>query len=329
MKKIVLVLLAVFLIAIPLSSCRHATEAASAPEVLTYLVFGMDDAAENTDVLMLVTLNLEQKTLTCLQLPRDTYYQFGGSQNKVNQLFAYARWKGQNREEAAQTLCDSLVFSLGIPVCGYVGVTTSAFREIVDALGGIRMDLSEDFVFDDGTEAGTICLPKGQTLLDGATAEKFVRFRKAYKRGDLARLDAQKMFLSSFVKTVKNADALSLITVASIVQKNVISDLSILENAKNYLQNRDIFNSLTMTYATMPGEAMLSKTGLSYYILNKNGCRDVLFRCTGIVSDFDPECRFVNSDDTKMINIYYDENADETEYSDDTLGDVRILSQMK
>jgi len=329
MKKTVILVLSMCFCFLFFVSCRETTPVSVTPDCETYLVFGLDDASENTDVLMLACVNYQKGFLSLLQIPRDTYYRFGAAQNKINQVFAYARTLGDKKEEAAKKLVTHLSDAFGVPVDGYVGITISTFRQIVDAFGGVSVSLSEEFSFDDGTEEGTIYIPQGESILDGAAAEKFVRFRKAYKRGDLGRLDAQKIFLSSFLKTVKEADALTLLSVASILQNKAVSNLSIADSAKNYLHNRKIIHALNVSYATLPGEAMLSQTGLSYYVLNKTGCKDILQKSVGTSELFDKNGLFYNPDDLQTVHIYFDKNADETEYRDDTLGDVRILSQKK
>ena len=55
------------------------------------LFFGLDDAAMNTDVICFASFDPENNTIAFVQLPRDTYYNFGGTQNKINQLYPKLR----------------------------------------------------------------------------------------------------------------------------------------------------------------------------------------------------------------------------------------------
>ena len=56
-----------------------------------YLIAGFDDAAENTDVLFTIGYEKSTNTTKIAQIPRDTYVNFGASQNKINQYFATKR----------------------------------------------------------------------------------------------------------------------------------------------------------------------------------------------------------------------------------------------
>ena len=53
---------------------------------VTVLCLGLDDAAANTDVILLLTLDPERQTVSVLQIPRDTYFSSKTPQNKINQL---------------------------------------------------------------------------------------------------------------------------------------------------------------------------------------------------------------------------------------------------
>ena len=55
----------------------------------TYLVLGLDDANKNTDAILIAHYNGEANTVTMLQIPRDTYCNYGRGQNKINGMLAY------------------------------------------------------------------------------------------------------------------------------------------------------------------------------------------------------------------------------------------------
>ena len=91
MKKIQKILLVVILVMLSLFSCApKSKEAAGECEKsrYVYLVAGFDEVAENTDVLFTVSYDANTNTGYVAQIPRDTYYNFGKSQNKINQIYA-------------------------------------------------------------------------------------------------------------------------------------------------------------------------------------------------------------------------------------------------
>ena len=73
--------------------------------VRRFLVVGCDEAAGNTDVIAVVSYDEDGSRLSFLQIPRDTYYGFGGVQNKLNQLYPYtlAHTSGGRRRELAMS----------------------------------------------------------------------------------------------------------------------------------------------------------------------------------------------------------------------------------
>ena len=150
-------LLLLFSLALSMSACRPIdtqTHMPSAEHPLTYLVLGFDDAAENTDVMFLVAFDPETPRTAIIQIPRDTYLSTGYAQNKINQIFASRRAAGDTERDALAYVRDLLSGTLGIPLTATVGISMSAFRRTVDAIGGVDMTLTEDIVLDteDGRE---------------------------------------------------------------------------------------------------------------------------------------------------------------------------------
>ena len=88
MRRIISLLCIFAVVTVLLSSCfgglRSAVNQFDKDEYL-YLVVGFDDAAENTDVIFTVGFDKIQNTASFVQIPRDTYCNFGGAQNKINQ----------------------------------------------------------------------------------------------------------------------------------------------------------------------------------------------------------------------------------------------------
>jgi LCP family protein required for cell wall assembly len=78
-----------------------------------------------------------------------------------------------------------------------VEFTFDAFRETIDALGGVEFDVPQNMNYDDPQQGLSIHLKKGYQLLDGDKAEQLVRFRN-YPMGDIDRTKVQFDFLYSF-----------------------------------------------------------------------------------------------------------------------------------
>ena len=170
-------------------------------ENFLYLIAGFDDTAENTDVLFTLGYDKISNSIKIAQIPRDTYADFGASQNKINQYYATAIYAGASKVSAMEKTVRFIGSLFGAEFDGYIGLGTSAFRHIVDALGGVEISVSEDMLIEIDGEA-PLKLKSGVNLVDGSDAEKFIRYRKGYVMGDLARIDAQKLFLSALYVNV-------------------------------------------------------------------------------------------------------------------------------
>jgi LCP family protein required for cell wall assembly len=175
------------------------------------LVLGHDKEAKLTDVVMLVNVNNNDGKLTVMQIPRDTY--FGGkgapsaSVDKVNEIFVtYYRGylnDGESEknaykaalEDTKKLLSDALAVNIDFAAI----MDLSGFKNIVDAIGGVTLDVPAPLQYYDEVQDLRIDIPAGRQTLDGDMAEGFVRFREGYVQADLGRINAQKLFMNAFL----------------------------------------------------------------------------------------------------------------------------------
>lgn len=265
------------------------------------LVAAKDRTSGLCDVMMLVSLDRDRNTLSVLQFPRDTYGNFReGSYRKIN--------GAPMTEGGMSAFRDLLSEALGISIDRYVRLSADAFRKGVDALGGVEITLDEPMDYEDPAQGLSIHLKKGTQTLDGRKAEWFVRYRADYVRGDLGRLDAQKIFLAAFAKkAMATRSPLKLVRLASSMMSDVesdlgFSDLVMLAEAAMRLSEESI------TLVTAPGEDARGKDGGSYYVLSAKGMDALLTdhfgkeRC-----GFDPEARFLHGTHADFRRIYESE----------------------
>ena len=272
MKLIFKILILVFCLGVALSSCRSIADKvlnADTRDNCLYLVSGFDDAAGNTDVLFTLGFDKLQKKVFIAQIPRDTYYKFGDGQNKINQLYASLRAQGMDSFSAMKKTADEISTLFGTAFDGFVGLTTDAFKAMVDALGGIDIELNYDIQIDSEEET-PIILKSGINHIDGETAEKLVRYRMGYVRGDLARIDVQKIFLNSlFSKLSEGLTLPRLLPVVNVIKDKIITDVDILEMADFIISNAGTVNESETFFVTVPGEAIQDNNGISYYVINR------------------------------------------------------------
>ena len=271
---------------------------------LTCLVVGFDDAAENTDVLSIVDFDFIADTIKVFQIPRDTYFNFGGFQNKINQIFPSLRATGLSKQRAMRSLCETLKEHLAIDIDGYIGITTQAFKDAIAFFGGIYVDSDRDIelLSDDGDSL--LRLLRGENHLSSDQALLLARYRLGYVRGDLDRLDAQKLLIYGFYKTVVRCGGYKMLASMLLFLSGVTTDISLSQVVPLLGRIPDI-SGMTVTATIIPGEAVADTRGIWYYSLNRRKAIDTLRSCSTFDEEkFDSKRLFFKSDDIKFSNIY-------------------------
>lgn len=310
------------------SSCLKpkTDEASATPKERSVVLFaGLDDAAMNMDVLCFVCFDPENNGISFVQIPRDTYFDFGGSQNKINQLYAHYRAREDSRTALDRAMTE-ISQAFGIKTLGYVAITTSGLVRAIDALGGIEIEVKNDGVFTDEFGKNPLRLHAGENHLEGASAVQFIRYRQGYLTGDLGRLDAQKLFFRAFLKKISSRPALDKIINAYLKARDEIqTDMNIFDILRVNCAGLKQLAEARVSYLTMPGEAIISESGISYYSLNRiraeEVCRKYLFSSD---TKFDGQSKFLKKDELGFSNIYNDKNSAYRVYDNDSVADITV-----
>ena len=294
----------------------------------TVLLCGLDDAAGNTDTIILMNYDMKSNCVSFLHIPRDTYFNSGVGQNKINQIAAHRLASGKDRMSAVSELSDKISSALGIVIDGFSAYTPKSIEKIVDAIGGVDIDLEFDLEIETN-DGNVLSLKKGTNHLDGSTALAFIRNRKNYQLGDLSRIDAQKLCLSAFIKKLKEnfkpEVALRLVLAG---KGDIATNINIMDIISLAMKNRGRIQQSSSSFATLPGAAVISDNGISYYSVNKNACRDLLLALPFIKSsDFDRDEIMRKSDNTRFVEIYDSIDIPYKIYRDDELGSIKIYTK--
>ncbi len=274
----------------------------------TVLVLGKDAVGSNTDVMLLCRLDGGQERATVLQLPRDTVTVYDGRLVKLNSLYGrlLVTCRKENRKaperEALRQLTALLSESLGVAIDEYVLLDLTAFRETVDAIGGVPMEVPCDLDYDDPEQGLHIHLKQGLQHLDGETAEQFIRYRAGYVRADLGRVDAQKLFLAAFIKRVQEGFTLpELLSVGGTLLSHTVTSLGVTDLPSLAATALSMPRS-TIRMATAPGE--ITATG-RYYVLNRKGMTALMATYfSPREAGFDPKRFFCWRQDDEIIGLY-------------------------
>jgi len=149
-----------------------------------------------SDTMLLVRLDPAAETVNVLSIPRDTRVDIPGiGIYKIN----HANVVG-GAMLAAQTVSYNLD---GITIDRYVRVSTGAFRELVDLLGGVEIFVPTRMYYIDKTQDLRIDLQPGRQVLNGDQAEQFARFRKD-GFGDVGRVQRQQQLIRALRDRLTN-----------------------------------------------------------------------------------------------------------------------------
>lgn len=252
---------------------------------MTFLFSGIDDALGGSDVIMLASLDLEAGSVRVVQIPRDTYINRPGSENhKINTVYAVAATKaklqGQSADQAAHSanraLKAFLQTNMGINIDHYVSISTKGLRAIVDAIGGVTVNVPMDINYDDQSQNLHIHLKAGEQVLDGTKAEQFVRFRSGYLTADYGRMDAQKIFLSAFFHKIKTDFTLpTVLNLASSCLSHVKSDLTVADMIP-LIRGALQVNEENVKMITLKGQAAKDDKGVLCEVISRSHAIDLL-----------------------------------------------------
>lgn len=246
-----------------------------------FLVLGHDRVATLTDVIILVNYNVAESRVTMMQFPRDSFVSYGVPTSKINatygSLYSKALGEGQDQKKARVTalrgFADVLEEGLGINIYKCAIMDLDGFANIVDALGGVEIDVPFDMYYNDTAQNLYINLRAGRQTLNGAQSEQFVRFRYGLLQGDMGRENMQKIFMSAFIKQAKNSISLSNISMLTEIATEVINNLDtdftvsdVVYFAKEILGKVDLSQ---IRLLSVPGSSMTGSNGGSYYVINR------------------------------------------------------------
>lgn len=188
-----------------------ATAAEQDAEVRNILLIGTDnreDERGRADTVILLSFSKHNHTVTMTSLMRDSYVSIPNhGTDKLNAAFAYG---------GATLLMDTIVNNYGIPVDDYICVNFKAFVHIADALGGIKVEVSDreaeaiNVILQSevnqimGDDPMDDFLPSGGTfLLNGKQALAYARIRYV-GNADFERTERQRTVLNLMLNKLKH-----------------------------------------------------------------------------------------------------------------------------
>ncbi|WP_203626545.1 LCP family protein [Lacticaseibacillus mingshuiensis] len=165
--------------------------------------FGRTETNGRTDAMILVTIDSKAQHTTMTSLPRDMLSVMADSGDmtgqfaKLNAAYAYG-----GASASIQTVHDYL----NVPINKYVVVNMSGLAKIVDAVGGIDIDVKFGWTDKD---VGNQTFVKGKQHVNGKRALAYARMRHEDPEGDNGRAKRQQEVIEAIVKKALSASSLS------------------------------------------------------------------------------------------------------------------------
>ena len=285
----------------------------TAKDKSTIMIMGVDERDDDvgrSDTLMVASIDPKKNQASLLSVPRDTRVKIKGHGfDKINAAYAYGK------ERLTQDTVENL---LGVTVDHYVIINTKSFAKIIDALGGIDIDVPKRMYYEDpwDDDGGLIIdFRPGMQHMDGAKAITYVRYRD--EEGDLGRIRRQQDFIKACLdKMVSPSIIPKLPTIIREVMDSIQTDLSfrqLLEFAGTLKESKQ--NGLKTDM--VPGRPLYID-GISYWIPDLKQLRSTVADTLDITMS--AKVRHRLEQDAREYENSIPANASEVPASDTSIG---------
>jgi polyisoprenyl-teichoic acid--peptidoglycan teichoic acid transferase len=169
--------------------------------------------------MMLVQITPQTGRVKLLSVPRDLLVEVEpGVKDRINQAYAYGG------VEQAKAVMENLT---GIPMDRYAIIDFGGFEEVIDALGGITLEVEQPIQV--GIEGHRVYIPAGTQELDGLEALAYARYRGT-SCGDLARIERQQQLVAALREEALAWNTVTeLPRIAKVMHENIDTNVGIVQ----------------------------------------------------------------------------------------------------
>ena len=214
-------------------------------ELFNVLLIGEDarpgDTASRSDAIILMSFDKSRSAITMTSFLRDLYVQIPGHQdNRINAAYAFGGMK---------LLDQTIEQNFGVHIDANVAINFDGFTDVIDALGGVDITLSD-------AEASYLRLAPGENHLDGATALAYSRIRVL--DSDFGRTGRQRKVIDALFSSLKHSSLTELTDLINTVLPLLTTDMS---NSEILTRSAGLFPMLSgspLGSLTIPAEGTYS-----------------------------------------------------------------------
>ncbi len=252
---------------------------------ISIMIVGIDDSEKRSqgegnsrsDALLVATLNNKDKSIKLVSIPRDSYVYIPtvGYKDKITHAHAYGGI------DATRETVEGL---LNVPIDYYFRVNFDAFIEIVDALGGVTVDVPYEINELDENDKRTVHLMPGTQEVNGREALALARTR--HQDSDVERGKRQQMILEAIASKATSVTSFTKYDkVLAAVGNNMQTDMTFdeMKSLFAYLQN----GMPNIDSLSLKGSDDMS-SGIYYYLLQDDSLletRQTLQKHLGLTID--------------------------------------------
>ena len=265
----------------------------SVTEPFTLLLMGIDSTDEvlaknaiaHGDTLILVTFNPKTLNATMLSIPRDSYVPIacwsGKDENKITHAAVYGN----------DCMINTIEDYFDVNIDYYAKINFKGLVKLVDAVGGVEIDVKQELCTDDSGRLGEVCIKPGLQVLDGEHALVYARNRKQLVDGDFGRAEHQREIIMVLMNKIKTmTDVTKFIEIMNTVSNSVDTNLTTKQILSFYNIGKDIvLKSMSNENAELVNVQTLFLDGVGQmiyderakmvlwnYIPNKNSRNDIV-----------------------------------------------------
>lgn len=196
---------------------------------VSVLLLGVEDYSSGgsggrADTLMVATFNPKDQTMKLLSIPRDTRVEIPGKENKRKINSAYSNG-------GKELSIDTVEEFLEIPIDYYATVNFEGFKNIIDIVDGITVDVPFDFTQNsDDRKAEKLEFTEGPMKMDGRYALAYARMRLQDPNNDIGRNERQQQVVKAVINKIISAGTLLKVDeLTNEVGKNVETNMRMSE----------------------------------------------------------------------------------------------------
>jgi len=220
-----------------------------------------------SDTVIVFSIDSKNKRLDAISIPRDTYYNrphfSGAAFNKFNSIYS-----SEGYEAACRAASEILG---GIPIHYYAEMDVRGAARVIDAMGGVTMNVPFDMQYTDVNQNLFIDLRAGTQHLSGEQAIHFARYRSGYANADLGRISAQQELLKAIVS---QSNGLDYAKIAVVARAETRTNTNFISQAALATRAAGIAGGTFNTYV-IPGSTG-TKDGLSFFFHDPAGTYELI-----------------------------------------------------